>query len=184
MRPSWGISRPAVYLSGEPAATIWGVGNTDSLAAAFQTVEGSPEGRQRELEMESVPAPLTWAIFTPPKPFGPNPHQYAALRSWLNLRIKPRVYMVEASDLDPDELGRIESDFGVSTVSCRTNTAGLLLVSFRAEPSLPSPPPPRNPELTLTHRLPFSLAHTTPTHSKTPSSSGRPRRPTWTWWWS
>jgi len=72
--------------------------------------------------------PLRWAIFTPPKPFSKAPHQLAALRSWLNLRVPPQVFLVEAADLEREELRRLEEEYGVRTVACQTNSEGMLRV--------------------------------------------------------
>lgn len=74
--------------------------------------------------------PLRWAIFTPPKPFSKAPHQLAALRSWLDLRVPPQVFLVEAADLDPEELERLQEEYGVKTVACQTNSEGMLRVRF------------------------------------------------------
>jgi hypothetical protein len=80
----------------------------------------------------SIPPPagadLTWAIFTPPKPFSKSTAQYAALRSWLNLRIPPRIYLVAADDLDPEEMRAVDKEFGTRTVMAKTNADGLLQV--------------------------------------------------------
>ncbi len=71
--------------------------------------------------------PLKWAIFTPPKPFAKAPHQMVALRSWLNLRVPPQVFFIEADDLDPVELAAIREEYGVHSLPCATNAEGFLL---------------------------------------------------------
>jgi len=76
--------------------------------------------------------PLTWAIFTPPKPFNKSPAQYAALFSWTTLRVPPtKIYLVEADDLDDEEMEEVVGAFGrkrVERLKGRTNPDGLLLV--------------------------------------------------------
>lgn len=76
-------------------------------------------------------APLSWAIFTPPKPFSKSTAQYAALRSWQNLRIPPRVYLVAADDLDRQEMAAVDKEFGTTTVRGKMNADGLLQVRRR-----------------------------------------------------
>jgi hypothetical protein len=69
------------------------------LCAGVSTVlTGTPTSQDEWGGAGSTGArPLTWAIFTPPKPFHKSSAQYAALRSWLSLRIKPKVTMAGAA---------------------------------------------------------------------------------------
>lgn len=71
--------------------------------------------------------PLKWAIFTPPKSFARAPHQHVALRSWLNLRVPPRVYLVEAKDLDKTEIANIRAQYNIESFPGSVNADGFLL---------------------------------------------------------
>ena len=50
-----------------------------------------------------------------------------ALRSWLDLRVPPQVFLIEADDLDQGELAKIRAEYNVESFPGTTNAEGFLL---------------------------------------------------------
>lgn len=93
-----------------------------------------PIRRRRQLTQPQV-AGLRWAIFSPPKPFHENPDQIKALTSWLGLRVRPKIFLIESDDVDFNhpEIARVRNELLVQTVKCKSNADGLLLVSLHRQ---------------------------------------------------
>jgi hypothetical protein len=82
-----------------------------------------------KLHTEKAQGDFRWALFTPPKSYESNPNQIKALESWLHLRIPPQIFVFQAGDLHMNELEMLAQRYGVTSIKCKSNAAGLLLVS-------------------------------------------------------
>lgn len=67
---------------------------------------------------------LSWAIFTP-SPTAVSASQSVALRSWLNLRIPPKVYLVVHDDRDAAGTSMVDQELGIKTLTIKSNVKGV-----------------------------------------------------------
>lgn len=124
-------STPANFVASESSSSTTSTTSYSPLSlsssSSFSLIDRATEAVLGTTKSSSSSRSLKWAIFTPPKPFSKAPHQLVALRSWLDLRIPPKVFLVEADDLDPGELAEIRAEYNVESFPGATNAKGFLL---------------------------------------------------------